>query len=266
MTVNQRPPAVAGAFYAGDATALTREVSELLEQVEAPQDPPPKAVIAPHAGFRFSGPVAARAYAPLAAARERIERVVLVGPSHYVPFRGLAASSAEQFTTPLGPVPVDRDGVTTALDQPGVRTLDAAHAREHSLETQLPFLQQVLGDFRIVPLVAGDTTPEEVGRVLEALWGGPETLVVISSDLSHFHDDATARQLDSATARAIEALDTDGLGHDNACGFHPIRGLLWLARRRGDRIRTLDLRNSGDAGAPRERVVGYGAFALEAEA
>lgn len=266
MTVNDRQPAVAGAFYAGDGPSLEREMGELLDQVEMGQGPAPKAVIAPHAGFRFSGPVAARVYATLAAARDRIERVVLIGPSHYVPLHGLAASSAERFTTPLGPVPVDRAGVETALAQPGVQTLDAAHAREHSLETQLPFLQSVLGDFRIVPLVAGDTTPEQVGGVLEALWDGPETLIVISSDLSHFHDDATARRLDSATAKAIEALDADNLGHENACGFHPIRGLLWLARRRGSRIRTLDLRNSSDAGAPRDRVVGYGGFVLEEEA
>jgi hypothetical protein len=263
MTENERQPAVAGAFYAGDRPSLEQEVGELLDQAEAAQGPAPKAVIAPHAGFRFSGPVAARVYASLAPVRDRIERVVLIGPSHYVPFQGLAASSADRFTTPLGPIPVDREGVAAALDQPGVQTLDAAHAREHSLETQLPFLQSVLDDFRIVPLVAGDTTPEQVGRVLEALWGGPETLIVISSDLSHFHDDATARQLDSATAEAIEALDTDRLGHDNACGFHPIRGLLWVARRHGGRIRTLDLRNSGDAGAPRDRVVGYGGFVLE---
>jgi hypothetical protein len=265
MTLNERPPAVAGAFYAGDAPSLEREVSDLLAQVpeDAAQGPPPKAVIAPHAGFRFSGAVAARVYASLAPLRGRIERVVLLGPSHHVPFRGLAASSAERFVTPLGAIPVDAEGVATALAQPGVQTLDAAHAREHSLETQLPFLQRVLGEFRLIPLVAGDTTPAEAGRVLEALWGGPETLIVISSDLSHFHDDATARRLDRATARAIEGLEEAALGHENACGFHPIRGLLWVARRRGGRMRTLDLRNSSDAGAPRERVVGYGAFTLE---
>jgi len=265
MKEQERAPAVAGAFYSGDGETLAREVDGLLKQAQGPSaaGDRPKAVIAPHAGFMFSGAVAARAYARLAALRNRIRRVILLGPSHHVPFQGLAASSAERFLTPLGPVPVDREGVATALGQSGVQTLDAAHAREHSLETQLPFLQQVLADFRIVPLVVGSSTPEEVGRVLEALWGGPETLIVISSDLSHFHDDATARELDQGTAEAIQQLAFEELGHDNACGYHPVRGLLWAARHRGGRITTLDLRNSSDAGAPPERVVGYGAFALE---
>ena len=263
METSERRPAVAGTFYAGEAETLRREVRDLLDPIAAADGPAPKAVIVPHAGFMFSGPVAARAYARLVPARDTIRRVVLLGPSHYVPLRGLAATSAERFLTPLGPVPVDREGVATALAQPGTQTLDAAHEREHSLETQLPFLQQVLADFRIVPLVVGDSSPEEVGRVLEALWGGPETLIVVSSDLSHFHDDATARTLDLTTARAIEGLEAEAVGHDNACGFHPVRGLLWVARRRGGRIATLDLRNSSEAGAPRDRVVGYGAFALE---
>ena len=263
MADNERRPAVAGAFYSGDRDALEREVRQLLGQTPPETTGPPKALIAPHAGFMFSGAVAGRAYARLTGARDIIKRVVLLGPSHHVPFRGLAASTADRFVTPLGAVPVDPDGVATALQQPGVQVLDAAHAREHSLETQLPFLQQVLGEFRLVPLVVGNAAPEEVGRVLEALWGGPETLIVVSSDLSHFHDDATARRLDRRTADAIEALQGDVLGHDNACGFHPIRGLLWVAGRRSSRITTLDLRNSSDAGAPRDRVVGYGAFAME---
>ncbi|HKJ70383.1 MAG TPA: AmmeMemoRadiSam system protein B [Gammaproteobacteria bacterium] len=266
MTESERPPAVAGTFYSGEGAALARQVDDLLARAGANEGPAPKAVIAPHAGFMFSGAVAARAYAGLAPARDRIERVVLVGPSHYVPLRGLAVSSAGRFRTPLGEVAVDTEGVAAALAQPGVRTHDAAHAREHSLETQLPFLQRVLGDFRMVPLVAGDTPAAEVGGVLEALWGGPETLIVISSDLSHFHDDATARALDAATARAIEALDGEALSPDHACGVRPVQGLLWGARRGGGRIRTLDLGNSGDAGAPRDRVVGYGAFALEERA
>ena len=266
MADNERIPAVAGAFYAGDQQGLAREVGDLLAQAPETAAPPPKALIAPHAGFMFSGPTAARAYARLAGAEATIERVVLLGPSHHVPFRGLAASSAEAFVTPLGTVPVDAQAMAEALALPGVAVLDSAHAREHSLETQLPFLQRVLGDFHLVPLAVGDSSPEEVGRVLETLWGGPETLIVISSDLSHFHDDATARRLDRTTAQAIEDLRTEDLGHDNACGFHPVRGLLWVARRRGGRVTTLDLRNSSDAGAPRDRVVGYGAFALEESA
>ena len=262
----ERQPAVAGAFYPDNPEALRRTVDDLLAEAETPQGNPPKAVIAPHAGFPFSGPVAAEAYAALRPIADQIERVVLLGPSHYVPFRGLAAPSAERYVTPLGAIPIDGEGVMTALNQSGVVTLDAAHEREHSLETQLPFLQEVLGDFRLVPLVVGDTDAATVGGVLEALWGGPETLVVISSDLSHFHDDPTARQLDRTTADAIERLDAEALGHDNACGFHPIKGLLWVARRHGGQVTTLDLRNSGDAGAPRDRVVGYGAFLLRESA
>ena len=259
----ERQPAVAGAFYPADRPALEHQLAELLREAgEAPASPL-KALIVPHAGYMYSGVTAAIAYARLRALRGQVRRVVLLGPSHQVPFPGLAVPSVEAFATPLGSVPLDREGIETALAQPGVQTLDAAHAREHSLETQLPFLQWVLGDFSLVPLVVGSADPDTVAGVLEALWDGPETLVVISSDLSHFHDDATARELDQATARAIETLDPEAIGHDNACGFQPVNGLLRLAERRGDRLTTLDLRNSGDAGAPRERVVGYGAFALE---
>ena len=261
--VSERQPAVAGMFYPGETEALRQQVRQLLAEAPEAGAAPPKAVIVPHAGYPYSGAVAATAYARLASLRDRVQRVILLGPSHHVPFHGLAASSAERFITPLGPVPVDHAGVETARALPGVTTLDAAHAREHSLETQLPFLQEVLGEFSLVPLVVGDAGPEEVGAVLEALWGGPETLIVISSDLSHFHDDATARELDTATAKAIEALAPDRIGYDNACGRHPVNGLLWVAARHGHRVTTLDLRNSGDAGAPRNRVVGYGAFALE---
>jgi len=260
---SQRHPAVAGTFYPGDRDSLRRMVQELVDSAPVEEASPPKAVIAPHAGYPFSGGVAAAAYAQLAALRDQVKRVVLIGPSHHVPFRGLAVSSAGAFTTPLGAIPLDGEATETALSLPGVTTLDAAHAREHSLETQLPFLQEVLGEFQLIPMVVGDAAPEQVAGVLEALWGGPETLVVVSSDLSHFHDDATARELDTATARAIEALDPGRVGPENACGCRPVNGLLWLAHRQGHRITTLDLRNSGDAGAPPERVVGYGAFALE---
>lgn len=257
-----RQPAVAGQFYTADPEALQKEVDELLEAADEPDEKAPKAVIAPHAGFMFSGTVAATAYARLAPARERVRRVVVLGPSHFVPVRGLAASSAARFATPLGEMPVDANGLETALAQPGVSVFDRAHEREHAIETQLPFIQRVLGDVAIIPLVVGDATPEEVGQVLSALWGDEETAIAISSDLSHFHEDAVARDLDATTARMIVTLRADELGPDNACGYLPIGGLLWNAARREARMRTLQMANSSDAGGPGDSVVGYGAFAL----
>ncbi len=223
----------------------------------------PKAVIAPHAGYVYSGPIAASAHARFASARLMIKRIVLVGPSHYEPIRGLAASSAEAFATPLGPVRVDTDAVQRLGTLRQVNVCDEAHAREHSLEVHLPFLQVLLGEVSIVPLVVGAATDEDVAMVLEALWDGPETRFVVSSDLSHYHDYETARGLDSATSRAIEELRPQDLGEEQACGLVPVRGLLGLARWRGLHARTVDLRNSGDTAGPRDRVVGYGAFVFE---
>jgi AmmeMemoRadiSam system protein B len=226
------------------------------------EGPAPKAVIVPHAGYVYSGEIAASAYAQVGTLRGEVTRVVLIGPAHRVPLRGLAASGADAFRTPLGDVPLDRETVDRVLELPQVELLEAAHAEEHSLEVQLPFLQVVLDDFSLVPLVAGEATPEEVAEVLEALWGGPETLIVISSDLSHYRDYETARSLDSATTAAIESLAPEGLGGESACGRVPIRGLLVAARQHGLRARTLDLRNSGDTAGPRDGVVGYGAYAF----
>ena len=263
--IQERPPAVAGTFYPGQAAALERLVSDLL--AEAPTPPQggnaPKALIAPHAGFMYSGSVAAAAFARLAPARDRIRRVVLLGPAHYVPFRGLAVSGAAAFRTPLGSIPVDPAAVRTALALPGVRTLDPAHEREHSLETQLPFLQLALEEVSLVPLVVGQADDGEVAAVLEALWGGPETLVVVSSDLSHFLDQGSARERDARTARAIEGRSPEAVGREDACGFLPLRGLLRIAGERAARIETLSLATSGDTRGPVERVVGYGAFSLE---
>jgi AmmeMemoRadiSam system protein B len=189
-----------------------------------------------------------------------VERVVLLGPAHFVPVHGIAASSARAFRTPLGDVPVDAEAVARALRLPGVARFDPAHAREHSLEVELPFLQRVLGPFALAPFAVGEASAHEVAALLEALWGGPETLIVISSDLSHYHDARTARRLDAATARAIESLDEAALGPESACGRVPLSGLLVVARRRGLRARRLDLRNSGDTAGGREEVVGYGAW------
>jgi len=258
-----RPAAVAGRFYPRDPEELRNLINMLLAQVPPATGPGPKALIAPHAGYLYSGPIAASAYAQFLPARDQIQRIVLLGPSHYAAVKGLAASSAEAFATPLGIVPVDVEAVRLARTLPQVRELDEAHAHEHSLEVQLPFLQTVLGDFMLVPLAVGDASADEITQVLDVLWGGPETRFVISSDLSHYHDIQSARQLDQATAKAIEALKPDGIGEERACGRMPICGLLQAARRHGLRARTVDLRSSGDTNGPRDKVVGYGAFAFE---
>jgi MEMO1 family protein len=262
-----RQPAVADRFYPGDPAELRRMLDALFAEPHPsassqPGTTPPKALIVPHAGYIYSGPIAATAYATLAPVRKQIQRVVLLGPSHRLPFKGLAATSAEVFATPLGPVPIDRAAVERTLTLPQVHVLDAAHAQEHSLEVQLPFLQWVLDDFSLVPLVVGDATPESVAEVLELLWGGPETLILVSSDLTHYLDYRTARRVDEQTSEAIELLRPESIGYDQACGRAPLNGLLTLARRHGLRAETLDLRNSGDTAGSRDQVVGYGAYAI----
>ena len=255
-----RYPAVAGQFYSADPGELRGEILQYLSEAK-PVPIIPKAIIAPHAGYIYSGPVAASAYAAIAPAHATITHVVLLGPAHRVYLRGLALSSAENFATPLGVVPVDREAIARIRDLPQVMTMDAAHALEHSLEVHLPFLQMVLDRFSVAPLVVGKATPEEVDEVLEILWGGEETLIVVSSDLSHYHNYATAQDLDRATTQTIEALCTD-IDPAHACGSMPLNGLLRLAKRRSLTVRTLDLRNSGDTAGPRDQVVGYGAYAL----
>ncbi len=258
-----RLPAAAGRFYPSDAKKLRTAVTELLNGATSDPGPAPKALIVPHAGYPYSGPIAARAYARLQPGRGLIKRIVLIGPSHFVELRGLATSSAETFETPLGSVPLDREGIAVATALPQVQILDEAHRHEHSLEVQLPFLQVLLGEFTLVPLVAGETTQGEVADVIEALWGGPETCVIISSDLSHYLDPESAQRLDGATAKAIERLDPLGIGEDQACGRVPILGLLQAATAQHLRAHTVDLRNSGDTGGPRSQVVGYGAFVFD---
>jgi len=259
-----RYPAVAGTFYPAQRDVLERQLTSFLSEAanDAPAAALPKAIIGPHAGYVYSGPVAARAYARLASARGKISRVVLVGPSHYVTFRGLAVDTAEAWAMPSGTVALDRDAIARVRSLPMVCELDAAYQREHALEVHVPFLQQVLGDFRLVPIVAGEAPPEAVAAVFDTLWGGAETLIVISTDLSHYLDYATCRRVDQATAEAIERFDLDVLGPSQACGAIPARGLLLEARRRRMTIERLDLRNSGDTAGPRDRVVGYGAWAL----
>ena len=262
MAVRVRPPAVAGAFYPGSPGALRSAVEGFLREAPASSAPAPKAVIAPHAGYVYSGPIAGSAFQTVAPAARSIEKVILLGPAHFVPFRGLALPDAQRFQTPLGEVVVDPPGAQASLRLPQVRVQPAAHAQEHSLEVELPFLQVLLGEeFSIVPLVVGEADGEEVAEVLERLWGGPETLIVISSDLSHYLPYEHAQEVDRATADRILALDGPLHGRQ-ACGARPINGLLVAARRRGLVPELLDLRNSGDTEGDRDRVVGYGAFAF----
>ncbi len=258
-----RQPAVAGQFYPADAVQLRAMLEGFIRAVKPAHGPAPKAIIAPHAGYIYSGPIAASAYVCLARAADVVKRIVLLGPSHQVPFRGLALSGAEAFATPLGMVKLDAAATSTVCSLRQVIVLDEAHAYEHSLEVQLPFLQVVLPEFKLVPIVVGGASDVEVADVIEQLWDGEESRIVISSDLSHYCDYRTAEKLDRATAAAIEQLRPEEISDEHACGAAPIRGMLYAAKRRGLRARTIDLRNSGDTAGPRSRVVGYGAFVFE---
>ncbi|HEX5801892.1 MAG TPA: AmmeMemoRadiSam system protein B [Azospira sp.] len=258
---NIRQPAVAGMFYPERAPVLANEVASLLAAIPAPARPVPKALVAPHAGYVYSGPIAASVYALLKPAAATIRRVVLLGPTHRVGVRGLAVPSVDSFATPLGRVDLDREAIATLADLPQVVVADAPHAQEHSLEVQLPFLQTVLGDFRLVPLAVGLASAERVAEVIDRLWGGPETLIVVSSDLSHYLPYAEAREIDGHTAERVLAFAPD-ISHDEACGATPLNGLLLAACRHGLRASLVDLRNSGDTAGDRRRVVGYGAFAF----
>jgi AmmeMemoRadiSam system protein B len=260
-----RPSAVAGMFYPAEAKTLAREIHGYLSATEPSTASIPKALIVPHAGYAYSGPIAACAYALLAPARESIRRVVLLGPAHRVPVRGLALPVAGAFATPLGTVEIDAEAATAALKLPQVSKSDLAHGFEHSLEVQLPFLQTVLADFRIVPFAVGAANAEQAAEVIDLLWGGPETLILVSSDLSHYHGYAAARGMDSGTAQEILSL-SPRIEHEQACGATPINGLLLCARRHGLKAELLDLRNSGDTAGDRSRVVGYASFAFRAEA
>jgi len=262
-----RPPAVAGAFYPGRSQTLLHDVLAMLAAAKpgaASADTTasaPKALIVPHAGYIYSGATAAQAYAQLATVRQKIRRVVLLGPVHRVPVRGLALPGADFFATPLGQIEIDQDAVAVIRPLPQVVVSQAAHAQEHSLEVQLPFLQLVLSDFKLLPLAVGDATPAEVAQVLEALWGGDETLIVISSDLSHFLSYATAQAMDSATVQTMLQL-APTLNHQQACGATPVNGLLLAARRHHLQPHLLGLCNSGDTAGDKGRVVGYAALAF----
>lgn len=256
-----RPAAVAGVFYPGERGELARTLGQLLDGAAPGAPPAPKALIAPHAGYVYSGPIAAKAYALLAPARATIKRVVLLGPTHRVAVRGLAVPSVARFSTPLGTVELDRDALARVREMPHVVVSDDAHALEHSLEVHLPFLQTVLADFKLLPLAVGAADAPQVAAVLDAVWGGPETLIVVSSDLSHYLAYREAQRADRATCDAILALRTD-IDHDQACGATPVSGLVLAVRRKGLRPELIDLRNSGDTAGDKGEVVGYGAFAF----
>jgi AmmeMemoRadiSam system protein B len=265
-----RRPAVAGAFYPGSRQVLAGDIQTLLNAAaaggaQAMEPALPKAIVVPHAGYIYSGQTAAMAYAQLAAGRKTIRRVVLLGPVHRVPVRGLALPGVDAFATPLGNIELDQVAIALLAGMKQVVVSPAVHAQEHSLEVQLPFLQAVLDDFKLVPLAVGDATAAEVAQVLDVLWGGPETLIVVSSDLSHYLPYATARTLDQQTAQDILALKTS-LTHSQACGGTPVNGLALAARRHHLRPRLLDLCNSGDTAGDRNRVVGYAAFIFTEEA
>lgn len=260
MTV-VRSPAVAGLFYPADAYQLKQNVSHLLASVTA-RHIRPKVLIVPHAGYMYSGAVAASAYASLIPFADTVRRVVLLGPAHRVAVRGLVLPGVDAFETPLGEVKIDQQLVAAIAHLPQVAVNTEAHALEHSLEVQLPFLQSVLGDFTLLPLTVGMTTAEAVAQVLEQLWGGEETLIVVSSDLSHYLPYLVAQRIDHETVQAILHMHQP-IAHDRACGSIPVSGLIIAAQKHHLTPHLLDLRNSGDTAGSRDQVVGYAAIAFD---
>ena len=258
---------MAGTFYPSDPAALRATVDRHLRAAAetaagAVPGAPPKAVVAPHAGYAYSGPVAAFAYARLLPHRGRVERVVLLGPAHRLRLTAIAAPGVDALATPLGTVPLDTAWRDRLVAAGSIVVSDRAHAGEHSLEVHLPFLQVALGGVSVLPLVVGQVPAAAVADLLDSVWGGEETLIVVSTDLSHYHDHDTATELDRRTAAAIAARRPEAVEPGDACGVYPLRGLLAAAGRRGLDVELLDLRTSGDTSGRTDRVVGYGAFAL----
>ena len=261
--VHIRPPAVAGFFYPDDAQTLTQMIDDLIRSHEdRPNVAAPKAVIVPHAGYMYSGSAAVQALKRFSPEKETISRIVLMGPCHRVAIRGLAAPAADAFATPLGTVEINRQAIDTVASLPFVSIDDAPHAQEHSLEVQLPLLQKLIGDFSLVPFAVGSATADQVSTVLDTLWGGEETRIVISSDLSHYLSQDQANQLDEQTAQAIERLDWQAIDYEQACGRVPISGLLTLARQRNISVERVALLTSADTAGTPDKVVGYGAWAF----
>ncbi len=258
-----RPAAVAGAFYPDQPEILSAMLNDYLAQAKPAPASPLKAIIVPHAGYIYSGPIAASAYALIKAHSKQIKRVALLGPSHRVPLNGVALSEAEYFQTPLGDIPLDVGTISALSKLPFANFLEQAHAHEHSLEVQLPFLQVLLPEFSLTPIVVGNCPANQIAQLLEPFYNRDDTLMVISSDLSHYHDYLTAQKMDKETSRKIENLDYQHLDYDSACGRGPISGLLALAQKHGLKVRTIDLRNSGDTAGNKLQVVGYGAYVIE---
>lgn len=262
MSILIRPAAVAGMFYAAQATELRDSVNNYLDQATADPQLKVKAIIAPHAGYIYSGSIAASAYIHIQQQRKTINRVILLGPNHREPLDGIATSSATHFETPLGTIPLDQLFIKELETLPFVRCVDSVHSHEHSLEVHLPFLQVLLKNFTLVPIIVGDCVASEVAHLLQLTWGGNETLIVVSSDLSHFHDYQTAQLMDHKTSLAIEQFQFEKIGYDSACGRNPVNGLLNLAQDKALHVTTLDVRNSGDTAGDKGRVVGYGAYSI----
>ncbi|MDX1812371.1 MAG: AmmeMemoRadiSam system protein B [Gammaproteobacteria bacterium] len=258
---NIRQAAVAGMFYPGNASELEHSISEYLSQAPQP-DKTPRAIIAPHAGYIYSGPTAAYAYKALEPIKQKIKRVILFGPSHRVPLYGCALSSADYFETPLGTVPIDRAANQALIENDLAREMDAAHLMEHSLEVHLPFLQYVLDKFTLVPIVVGDASPQEVGDIIEYFWNDESNFFVVSSDLSHYHSYQVAQSIDHKTSEAIVNCDTQHISSEQACGCRPVNGLLSVAQKHHLHVAVLDQRNSGDTAGSKDQVVGYGAYAV----
>jgi MEMO1 family protein len=268
MTV--RPAAVAGMFYPGDQQELQALLQVMLADNPAPDNAGglmtacrhARALIVPHAGYVYSGPIAATAYNTVRPYAQDIHRVVLLGPSHRVGFRGIAMPQASHFKTPLGTIALDIDALKQLAQLPQVGFLDQAHAQEHSLEVQLPFLQTVLPDFALVPLVVGDASPQQVQTVIEQFVADPHTLIVISTDLSHYLPYQQAGQTDRATIAQIESFSSQLQG-EQACGCRVLNGFLLAAKAQDWQVQLLDYRNSGDTAGSRDRVVGYAAFSVQ---
>jgi len=261
-----RAPCVAGLFYPDDPTRLRFQLSQLFEVAEREERAKgyhPRAIVAPHAGYIYSGPIAANAYDSILSRSEEIERVIILGPSHQLAFDGAACPSASHFSTPLGLVELDVSEIRRLEAQGLVHINDAAHVREHSIEVQLPFLQFLLPKFKLLPIVVGLSDPLPIAAILESYWRAADSLIVISSDLSHYLDYYEARHIDRDTSTAIEACRWQDIGPHQACGCYPLRGLLQLAREENCKVTCIDLRNSGDTAGEKSRVVGYGAYVFE---
>ena len=264
MSQSIRHAAVAGMFYPSEPSELNAIVHALFQSAETESSIDtsrcPKAIIAPHAGYIYSGPTAAMAYQCLQNCRDQYHRVVLLGPSHRVAFNGMALSSADQYETPLGTIPLDTETIRALEDVDFVAINNQAHQDEHSLEVHLPFLQSTLNEFSLVPIVVGDIDPAKVAKILERFENDPHTLIVISTDLSHFREYNIAKQRDQDTSNAILNYDYNAIGYHDACGRNPVNGALYWAQQHHHPIKLIDLRNSGDTAGDKDRVVGYAAY------